>query len=379
MFKSFTSRASQNDLQSIFRDMRKCRWKKVSKALTSSRGESLCCLRDPSGLSLLSVAAMSMPPLDILQLLLELNPAASLEPDDYGSIPLHLACLNGASSDIIRILLEHDNGISASVPDLIDGRVPLHHAVEFAARIDQKQLTDAGTDNFDFNEVAPNGSNNSAAAAGELGDDPNALISSSSKNSALTSSVDSTSSPLGDDAIIIRLLCQAVPEMVHFKSHRGETPIDIAYAVMELVQSEEDKERIDQCYSILKQTAVKLYKKKKREWESKGYVKEFKTTEEKSFLGESSTQSTAVSTLDPSVRDNYKNDLSNLADLRLDDDNKWNNVAEEVSVPSQDVKISSDKTSPKNSVHYHSLNNATPTKEKHRDIQEDFKGAFRYK
>lgn len=267
---------NQADLSFIFRDMRKHRWKRVVKQLKSSRGESLCALKDPSGLSILSVAVMSDPPLEILHLIIKLNPGASLEQDDYGSTPLHLACLNGASSDVIRILLEHDNGISAAVPDDMDRRVPLHHAVEFAARLDKKQLTNEGTDTFGFSDDEPRAVRD--ANAGSDSSLPKRQYNDHGAGSRksypyMSSSAFSSSSSVGEDAQIVALLCDAVPDMVHYRSRSGETPIDIAHVVKELAETSKELERIEKCYSILQNTAIMLYKKKKKQWEDEGFIK----------------------------------------------------------------------------------------------------------
>jgi hypothetical protein len=268
---------NQVDLSFIFRDMRKHRWKRVVKQLKSSRGASLCALKDPSGLSILSVAVMSDPPLEILQFIIKLNPAASMEQDDYGSIPLHLACLNGASSEVIRILLEHDNGISAAVPDDMDRRVPLHHAVEFAARLDKKQLTNEGTDTFGFSDDdQPRAVLDADAGSGSSPpkrQNNDHATGSRKSYPYMSSSAVSSSSSVGEDALIISLLCEAVPDMVHYRSRSGETPMDIAHVVKELAETPKELERIEKCYSILQNTAIMLYKKNKKRWEDEGFIK----------------------------------------------------------------------------------------------------------
>jgi ankyrin repeat protein len=314
MLRTITNAPSnQTDLSLIFRDMRKDRWKRVAKQLKSSRGASLCALKDPSGLSILSVAVMSNPPLEILLLILQLNPAASLEQDDYGSIPLHLACLNGANSDVIRILLEHDNGISAAVPDDMDRRVPLHHAVEFAARLDKKQLTNEGTDTFGFSDER-----DIVGVGGTGGSPPQQRCDHPEQR--MSSSAFSSSSSVGEDSLIISLLCDAVPEMVHFRSRSGETPMDIAHVVKELAETPKELERIEKCYSILQNTSIMLYKKKKKEWEDQGFDKvlnpdgkggsfsnETSTAESTNSSSRAASNLSALASLDPSMTASIQN------------------------------------------------------------------------
>jgi hypothetical protein len=219
-----------------------------------------------------------------------LNPAASLEQDDYGSIPLHLACLNGDISDVIRILLEHDNGISAAVPDGVDHRVPLHHAVEFAARLDKKQLTNqSGTDHHGPRSggggVASSTTTSSSQKHRAGGIAPGVVSSRSSSNqfiASFSSSAFSSSPSSGrEDVLIISLLCDAEPEMVHFRSKSGETPMDIAHVIKDWAESSQELKRIEKCYSIIKTTAIRLYKKKRQEWENQGFDKVLNPGEKK--------------------------------------------------------------------------------------------------
>jgi hypothetical protein len=108
-----------------------------------------------------------------------------------------------------------------------------------------------------------------------------AATSSSAKNRTnqhmLSSSLDSSSdlSFIGEDALlVVSLLCDAAPEMVHYISRSGETPMDIAHVAKEYAETmPKELERIQKCYSILKHTVIMIYKKKKKEWEDQGFVK----------------------------------------------------------------------------------------------------------
>lgn len=235
-------------LTTAFKYARRGRWRKLNKMLQSDSGELICSMRDSSGLSLLSVAVISNPSLETLNLILRLNPSATLEPDKFGVVPIALACMNGASSEVVQTLLEHDNGMGATVPDS-DKRVALHHAVEQAARISIKELTEeqskAVFDSFAFSE-------------------------DSDCSTKLSTSASSTID-LSNDAEVLQLLCEAAPEMIHFASSNGDTPLDVMHIVRGRCKTEAQQTMVEYLYySILRKTSIELYKECKKEWEEYG-------------------------------------------------------------------------------------------------------------
>jgi hypothetical protein len=235
-------------LTTAFKYARRGRWRTLDKMLQSDSGELICSMQDSSGLSLLSIAVISTPPLETLNLILRLNPSATLEPDKFGVVPIALACMNGASSEVVQTLLEHDNGMGATVPDS-DKRVALHHAVEQAARISIKELTEdqskAVFDSFAFSE-------------------------DSECSTKLSTSASSTID-LSNDAEVLQLLCEAAPEMVHFASSNGDTPLDVMHIVRGRCKTEAQQTMVEYLYySILRKTSIELYKKCKKEWEEYG-------------------------------------------------------------------------------------------------------------
>jgi hypothetical protein len=237
-------------LTTAFKHARRGRWSKLKKMLEGDSGEFICSIRDATGLSLLSVVVISNPPLDIIDIILSLNPSVTLEPDEFGVVPITLACMNRASSEVIRTLLEHDNGMSATVPDS-DKRVALHHAVECAARIDVTELTEAQSkavfDSFAFSDA------------------------SDCCSTKLSTSASSTND-LSNDAEVIRLLCEAAPEMIHFASSNGDTPLDVMHIVRGRCKTEAERTMMEYLYySILRKTSIAVYTERKKDWEEYGH------------------------------------------------------------------------------------------------------------
>lgn len=84
-------------------------------------------------------------PIELVQALVDIYPAALKKPDDEGMLPVHLAFRNGMSNDIICLLLD-------AYPDAVEetdsqGRVPIQHARTITR--DRKELV-----NFYANTVA---------------------------------------------------------------------------------------------------------------------------------------------------------------------------------------------------------------------------------
>ena len=67
------------------------------------------------------------PTVEITETLLRINPSAASKRDSlFKRLPLHLACLNGASSDVVReLLIAFKDGAQSK---LKDGQLPLHYA-----------------------------------------------------------------------------------------------------------------------------------------------------------------------------------------------------------------------------------------------------------
>jgi hypothetical protein len=227
--------------EKMFDLIKKDKWEKVRKLLKGPTSTQLCTGTDSTGLSVLSMALGSGAPIDVVLLMLAARPSASLEPDEYGAIPLHIACLNGASSSIIKMLIDHDNRASVTIADA-DERVPLHHAVEFSARLDDSMIHDQ---------------------------------SRSSRSTGIEETLETGStSSFEEDLETIRVLCDVAPDMVHHQNRNNDTPMDVAHVIKAMANTEKKKARIDFVYEILTRASRSVYQKKKKMWEEDGFIKD---------------------------------------------------------------------------------------------------------
>lgn len=248
----------------VFNLINKEKWDKILKLLKGKHAREICEGKDPTGLSVLGMSVGSNPPLSIVQQILKTNPSLSLQPDNFGALPIHLACLNGASASVIRYLIQNDNGTSVMIADE-DKRIPLHHAVEFSARLDIQE--------------------NSSSV--DLNSDSQSSLSSYSN--------------FEEDLDIIRELCRAAPELVIYTDKNGDTPLDVAHVIKGLAHTSKQRFRINKVYAILRDCSIQVYKKKKRGWEYSGY------RDHNTHSGDLGTSgSTVNSSSNESISDNSK-------------------------------------------------------------------------
>jgi len=201
----------------IFQMIEKEQWSEVWKIIKTSRGKKICMRTDTSGLSVLGLALGFHAPLDIIAELLKINPNSSTERDMFDAVPLHLACLNGVSSNIVKYLMNHDNNIATLIRDN-DKRLPLHHAVEYAVEVkDTKDVEDV-------------------------------------------------------DLEVIKLLCSMTPAAVRMSDIHGDSPIDLAQMVKVQAVDVENPiyRRADKVYQVLKEANIRLYRLEKRRAEGFG-------------------------------------------------------------------------------------------------------------
>lgn len=234
--------SKQPDPPSIFEAIKKYDWDYVRKLLAKEQDKveagtnaELCRkIDDSTGISVLGLVFGFHAPLDIIQTVLTLAPEVSLKEDQFGAIPLHIACLNGSPVQAIKALLDHDDKLTAVCVDE-DLRAPLHHAVEFACR-------------------------------------PHCDHDPEQKNTTQPQHADENA---GMD--VVRILCEACPEMVTFSDRNGDTPIDIAQIVKLEARKEEDEEyqRADRVYTLLKDVSISVYRKQKSEFEALGHCKKY--------------------------------------------------------------------------------------------------------
>jgi len=235
---SFKVNESEAQWKKMFSLIKKEKWDRIGRLLDGPDARSFCTGCDSTGLSVASMAICSYAPLMIIDRILEVNPSCTMEADNFGAIALHLACLNGAPADIIKLIIAHDKGVSVTMRD-DDLRVPLHHAVEFAARLDLRE-SDSSM--------------------------PSSSLYSSSK-----SSVYSSPSSFHEDLEVIQGLCDVAPETVHFTNKNNDTPMDILHVIRGMVETEEQHLRIESVYAIMKEASIRVYKRNRLAWESQKY------------------------------------------------------------------------------------------------------------
>ena len=99
-------------LSQIARLIIRRRWSKACKLLKTRRGKEQAqeFPHQGFGYTLLSLALIEGPPVKLIKRLLAADPLASQRPDESfdGRLPLHMACCFGASNDVIKLLLNHD-------------------------------------------------------------------------------------------------------------------------------------------------------------------------------------------------------------------------------------------------------------------------------
>ena len=237
-FKGVGASSNTAGWQKMFASIKERDWDKVRKRLSSRNPIQFASGSDSTGLTILSCALGSGAPLEIIELLLKVNPSASQEKDNYGAVPIHVACLNGARFEIVKLLIEHDNGATLRMPDN-DNRLPLHHAVEFCARLSQEEI--------DTGLFVPSY--------------PSVDVESVSSRSSHSS--------FEEDLEIIRALCARAPETVHHQNNNNDTPLDVAHVIRMIANTRLKKKRIKMVYEILKDTSIQLYRERKIRWEGR--------------------------------------------------------------------------------------------------------------
>ena len=197
-------------------------WNALMKLLRSKWGIEVSNIKDSTNLNMLGLALGRRAPLDVISLILEINPGLILERDDFGAVPLHLGCLNGISVEAMNCVFQHDDGQSARIRDN-DNRTALHHAVEFCC----KSIVDY--------------------------DDT------------------SSASIIYEESLeVVEELLQVAPETVLFVSSRGDCPLDIPHEIKAKHNIAEDP-KIDEIYYLMKEASIEIYRGRRAKWEESGY------------------------------------------------------------------------------------------------------------
>lgn len=212
--------------QEMFRFMEKGKWDKAHKILKAN-SNAIRHVVDSSGLTPLALAVSFHAPEYIVRDILRADPESPQKVDAFGATPLHLACLNGTTPDIVRLIMEQDNGLSAKAVDRGNYSV-LHHAVEYICL----------------------------------------LIENRHKSFADNDTIESEHE---DYLEIIKLICSKAPHVVHYKTNDdGDTPLDIPNIIMlkQVKKNPQLEGRLLEVYQLLKRVSVSVYRHRKRQWES---------------------------------------------------------------------------------------------------------------
>jgi len=228
-----SSKSSQGEVtlpphfQEVFRLMKKGKWEKAHKCLKAKR-KKMSQIVDSSGLTVLALALSFQAPEFIIREILQADPESPTKVDSFGATPLHLACLNGTTPEIVRLILDHDNGASARAVDRGNYSV-LHHAVEYICLLIEKRHT-RSQDTYS----------------------------------------ESIESEHDDYLEIIKLICSKAPQTVHYKTNDdGDTPLDIPNIIMlkHTKINPHMQERLLEVYQLLKRVSISVYRQRKKAWE----------------------------------------------------------------------------------------------------------------
>ena len=232
----------------------KKKWNKALRFLSTKAGKAQ--LFDNAEISSLVVALMNKPPVDIIKTIILMNPEMAYSVDHLHMTPLHVACRCGASSEVIKLLLEHSTP-TATHRD-IRNRTPLHYSVEY--------MCDP-LDNFVLEQQEGNGPPRFSGTKKR----GIRFIINRSRGSDASFLMSMAQDELQDQIDSIQLLVLAAPKTLWCYDNRGDTPIDILhYSKSEEKQRTPKWERADIAASILRESAVSLYMKEKTAWEVRG-------------------------------------------------------------------------------------------------------------
>lgn len=207
---------STGPVPTLFQLAHEQRWRKLKRILRSrnkKRSLELCREKDQSGLSTLGAAIGYRAPLDIIHLIVTIDPCQLHSTDFFGATVLHVACLNGASSEVCKYLIQHSPA-NAFHPDF-DSRIPLHHAIECICSSDI---------------FFPEGMK------------------------------------------VIYALCEIDTTLIQFQDKRGDTPIDlIQFAILQLDETDTKYLQLRSLYQFARDVSIRNYMKNKLLWEEAGY------------------------------------------------------------------------------------------------------------
>lgn len=281
------------------------KWKRARAILGTKAGLKQVHEECNKGLTLLGIAASCDPPPDIVRHLLKVEPLHSLKVDSYGMLPLHIACMNGASLETIKLILDHDGGACAQAIDMMK-KAPLHYAVQYVCEPFRKDL-----------DIAAFTSLHSLSTS----KDQNLQVSGRSKSRRSSRRSDECSTmTMSQDRFqeqmqVIKILTEASPEIVHFADCNDNTPIDILQECKAEFKEGSKWERADICCEILRKVAIREYREQKLVYEMQGYNNQYLSAN----LSQASSHSRSnTSRSDGSTKNTSVSGTSNISRLEVD-------------------------------------------------------------
>lgn len=252
----------------LVRLMLKQKWGKAYQFLKTKHGIEQATRTDSVGLSALTIALTNRPPISIVEKLLEIKSSLSLEVDNCGMLPLHMACKCGASAEVILRLLEHDNGATAATIDT-DRRTPLHYSAKYLC------------DPFDLQQSSISSNPMSVASGSIIKNNTRqsrASKFSSGRLSAVRNPINGSVQTDGDMSMtmdefqeqfqVIQLLLSVAPHAVLFVDLNEETPIDVLQDCKSDHNQGPKWERADIVCEVMREVAIRIYVERKQIWES---------------------------------------------------------------------------------------------------------------
>jgi hypothetical protein len=233
------------------------RWNKVRQLIMSTGGALQVKEQLDSGVTVLGIALSCDPPSDIIETMLKIESINSLKVDNLGMLPLHLACINGASQECVKLVLENDGGACAQAIDNMK-KAPLHYAMEY--------ICDPSGNAFSADEYLEDASPMSISN----GTPPSSLLKGkrpSAGNNSNSSTMTMTQDKFHEQLGVLQMLLLASPDIVMYSDATGRTPIDILQDCKADSKRGSRWERADICCDILRKVAVREYREQKLVYE----------------------------------------------------------------------------------------------------------------
>ena len=229
-------------------------------------------------INLLTVVCSHNAPTDIVRTIVGLYPLNAYCADEHGMLPLHVACLIGASSDTVRLLLDiqRDYLPDEPLPSLATAtdkchRTALHFATQYIC--DPESAPEAASFFTDSSISLPSkGSRNNQHVVVSVASIAKSAKSKSeqSKKKGDSTELSMTPTKFQDMLHTVTFLLQTNPEAVLHPDMYGQTPIDMLQDAKATFSTYSKYERVEMTCQILRENAVEVWKSRKIRYEILG-------------------------------------------------------------------------------------------------------------